>query len=98
VDSFVKHQADHYFETTSISQENPRFEVLGVVLEAKIEGFREYGYNSYAELVFNLDKVGIRELGDRAERKVIIPSTMIWRTIVHGTHRNLKHILVMTCI
>jgi hypothetical protein len=61
VDSFVKRHGDHHFETESIPQENPRFEVPRVVLETAITGFREYVYNACTELEFDLDEIGISE-------------------------------------
>jgi hypothetical protein len=92
VDSFVKRHAEHLFETESIPQENPRLEVPRIVLEAAIEGFREYIHNVCGELVSNLDEIGISEWEDRTQRRVIVPSTMRGKTIFHGIHRNLKHI------
>jgi hypothetical protein len=53
---------------------------------------------SCAELVFNLDEVGISEWKDRAPRKVIVPVSMTDQTIHHGIHRNLKHMSVICCV
>jgi hypothetical protein len=98
VDSFVKSQADHLFETESTPQENPRLEVPQIVLEAAVQGLRVYVYNACTELAFNLDEIGISELEDRTEGKVIVPSTMRWQTICHDTRGDLKPISVMVCI
>jgi hypothetical protein len=53
---------------------------------------------SCAELVFNLDEVGISEWEDRAPRKVIVSVSMTDETIHHGAHRNLKHTSVICCV
>jgi hypothetical protein len=58
----------------------------------------EYLPGSYAELVFNLDEVGISEWEDRAPRKVIVPISMTDQMIYHGVHRNLKHMSVICCV
>jgi hypothetical protein len=44
---------------------------------------------SCAELVFNLEEVGISEWEDRAPRKVNVPVSMTDQTIHHGVHRNM---------
>jgi hypothetical protein len=61
-------------------------------LEVAIDGFREHVHSACPELVFNLDEIGISEWEDHHERRVIIPSAMRGQTILHGVHRNLKHI------
>jgi hypothetical protein len=86
------------FETKSIPQESPRLEVPRVFLEAVIDGFRDHVHNACAELVFNLDEIGMTEWEDRSERRVIVPSTMRGQTIYHAVHSNLKHIFVVACI
>jgi hypothetical protein len=53
---------------------------------------------SCAELVFNLDEVGISEWEDRAPQKVILPVSITNQTIHHGVHRNLKHMSVICCV
>jgi hypothetical protein len=67
-------------------------------LEAAIDGFRDRVYNACAELVFNLDEIGISEWKDRHERRVIVPSAIRGQTIFHGVHRNLKYISVVAWI
>jgi hypothetical protein len=51
-----------------------------------------------AELVFNLDEVGMSELEDCKKKKVIIPRTMDDQTIHHGASRSMKYISVIACI
>jgi hypothetical protein len=57
----------------------------------------EYLPGSSAELVFNIDEIGISEWEDRDLRKVIVPVSMTNQTIYHGVHRNIKHISVICC-
>jgi hypothetical protein len=98
VDSFLRRHADQLFETKSIPQKNPRLDVPRAFLEAAIDGFRDHVHNACAELVFNLDEIGISDWEDRYERQVIVPSAMRGQTIFHGVHRNLKRISVVACI
>jgi hypothetical protein len=86
------------FEMKNFPQENQRLEVNRVFLGAAIEGIRTHVQNACAELVFNLDKIGISEWEDRVERKMIVPSVMREQKIFYGIHRGLKHISVVTCI
>jgi hypothetical protein len=68
VDSFITRHAYKLFETKSIPQENPRLEMPRIFLEAAIDGFRDHVHNACAELVFNLNKIGMNEWEDRSER------------------------------
>jgi hypothetical protein len=61
VDPFLRRHADRLFEAKSVPQENPRLDVPRAFLEAAIDGFRDHIHNACAELVFNLDKIGISE-------------------------------------
>jgi hypothetical protein len=51
-----------------------------------------------ADLVFNLDEVGISEWQDRKTKKVVVPSSARTQTIHHRVSRHLKHFLIITCI
>jgi hypothetical protein len=51
-----------------------------------------------AELLFNLDEVGVSEREDRKDPKVVIRRVLSGQTIYHCASRNLKHISVITCI
>jgi hypothetical protein len=86
------------FETRSSPQENQRLEVSQVFFEAAIEGIQTQVHNTCVESVFNLDENGISEWEDRVERKAIVPSAMGEQKMLHGIHRGLKHISVVTCI
>jgi hypothetical protein len=67
-------------------------------LEAAIEAFLDHVHNACAELVFNLDEIGISEWEDWIERYVIVRLVMRCQRIFHNVHRNLKHISAVTCI
>jgi hypothetical protein len=53
-----------------------------------------------AELVFNLDEVGISDWEDRKTktRTVIVPATMRGQAIHHEISRTVKHISVIACV
>jgi hypothetical protein len=95
--SLIRHQTE-LFETTSRPQENPRLEIPRSFLDTMEECLRQHVQDCCADLVFNLDKVGISEWEDRVARKVIVPVSMSGQTIHHGVYRNLKHISVVCCV
>jgi hypothetical protein len=76
VDSFLRRHAEQLFETKSVPQENPRFAVPRVFLQAELDGFRDHVHRACAELVFNLDEIGISEWEDCCTRRVIALSAM----------------------
>jgi hypothetical protein len=51
-----------------------------------------------AELVFNLDEIGLSEWEDQKDKKVIVPKTMGIQTMHHRASRNVRHISIITCI
>jgi hypothetical protein len=53
-----------------------------------------------AELVFNLDEVGLSDWEDRKmkTKTVIVPATMPGQTIHHEISRTVKHVSVIACI
>jgi hypothetical protein len=64
MESFIQHHTEELSKTKSVPQENSRVEMARTFPEVTIEGFRDYIHNSYAELVFNLDEIGINEWED----------------------------------
>ena len=98
VDSFLSRRNGELFEAISQPQENLRLEVPRLFLDTMIECLTEHVPGCCAELVFNLDEVGISEWEDRVARRVIVPRSMSTQTIHHGVHRNLKHISVLCCV
>jgi hypothetical protein len=51
-----------------------------------------------AELVFNLDDVGLSEWEDRKYKKVIIRMTMDGQMTHHRASRGVKHISIIACV
>jgi hypothetical protein len=51
-----------------------------------------------AELVFNLDEVGISDWEDGNTRKILVPTTLLNQTIQHGISRTLKPISLIACV
>jgi hypothetical protein len=98
VDFFLISHQTEFFETTSRPQENPRFEIPRSLLDAMLECLRQQVQDRCAELVFNLDEVGISEWEDGVARKAIVPVSMSGQTIHHGAHYNLKHISLVRCV
>jgi hypothetical protein len=85
-------------QTTSVPQEKQRSELPGSFLERIIQDLDEYGQGCVAELVFNLDEVGISDWEDRKTKKVSALAAMFGQTIHHGVSRNVKHISVIACL
>jgi hypothetical protein len=85
-DSFLTRFAEQLFKTKSVPQKNPRLEVPRVFLQARLDGFRGHVHQPCAELVFNLDEIGISEWEDRCTRRVIVPSVTKGQTIFHVVH------------
>jgi hypothetical protein len=51
-----------------------------------------------ADLVFNLDEVGISDWEDRKLKKVVVPITVAAHNIHHRISRNVKQISIVRCI
>jgi hypothetical protein len=93
----VRHRAD-LIETKSTPQENARLEVSRAFLNEMIRRLREHFQEMKAELVFNLDEVGMSGWEDRKEKKVIVPVTMDRQTMHHRASRSVRYISIITCI
>jgi hypothetical protein len=91
---FFRHKLE-LSETVSRPQENPRFEISRSFLDTTTACLSEHLPGSCAELVFNLDEVGISECENQAPRKVIVPVSITDQTIHHGVRGNLKHLSVI---
>jgi hypothetical protein len=98
IDSFVLRHAEDLIETKSSSQEETRLKVLRALLDEMIRCLREYVRGMKAELVFNLDEVGISDWEDQKDKKVIDLKTMNGQTIHHHASRNVRYISIITCI
>jgi hypothetical protein len=80
VNSFVLHYSDEIIQTTHSPQEEQRLQVPRLFLERTVQNLNEYIQGCTAELVFNLDEVGISDWEDRKARKAVIPVTMRGQT------------------
>jgi hypothetical protein len=63
-------------QTTGDEQEGQRSQVPGAFLDRIIQTLHEYVQGSFAQLVFNLDEVGISDLDDRKTQKGIAFAAM----------------------
>jgi hypothetical protein len=98
VDNFLTRRKIELFETLSSPQENPRLQVPREYLDTTIRCIQDHVTGAQAELVFNLDEVGISEWEDRKPRFVVVPMKYKGIRIHHGQSRNLKHLSVVACV
>jgi hypothetical protein len=59
-------------ETKSTPQEDARLEISRIFLDKTVRCLGEYVHGMKAELVFNLDEVGVSEWEDRKDKKVAV--------------------------
>jgi hypothetical protein len=69
-----------------------------MVLERTVQHLKEHVQRCVAELVFNLDEIGISDWEDRTTKTVIVPATMVGQNIHHEISRMVKHISVIACV
>jgi hypothetical protein len=81
--SFVLRHGDCLPERKSTPQEGTRLEVPRVFLDETISSLREFVQGMKAEIVFNLDEVGISDWEDRKDKKVVVPTALDSQTIHH---------------
>jgi hypothetical protein len=98
VNSFALRHSDEVIPTKSGAQEGQRSQVPGAFLERRIQDLHKYVQGCVAELVFNLDEVGISDWEDRKAKKVIVAAALLGQTIHYGVSRNVKHISVIACL
>jgi hypothetical protein len=98
VDSFILRQGCELGETKKTPQEDARLEVPLVFLNEIVRCLGECVHGMKAELVFNLDEVGVFEWEDSKDKNLIIPRALFGQMIHHRASRNLKHMSVITCI
>jgi hypothetical protein len=72
VNSFVLRHSDQIFTTKSTPQEQQRLQVSRMFLERTEQNLKEHIQGCVAELVFNLDEVGISDWEDRKTKTVIL--------------------------
>jgi hypothetical protein len=98
VGSFILPHSAELTEKKSCPQEKPRVQVPRIFLEETISSMYETLQGCPADLVFNLDEVGISDWEDRKPKKVVVPITVADHNIHHRISRNVKHISIVTCI
>jgi hypothetical protein len=75
-----------------------RLEVPHTFLNETIGYLQEYIKGMKAELVFNLDEIGMSEWEDRKDKNVMVSKMMDSQTIYHRASRNVKHMSIITYI
>jgi transposase len=98
VNSFVLRHSDQIFKTKSTSQEQQCLQVPRMFLERTVQDLKEHVQKYVAELVFNLDEVGLSDWEDPRPKTVIVPATMRGQTIHHDISRTVKHISVIAWV
>jgi hypothetical protein len=100
VNSFVRRHSDRIFKTKSTPQEQQRLQVSRMFLERTVQDLKEHVQRCMAELMFNLDEIGISDRGDRKTKTKtdIVPAAMRGQTIHHEISRTVKHLSVIACI
>jgi hypothetical protein len=98
VNSFIGRHLDRVGKVKSGPQESQHLEVPRCFLEETIRCLGEFVQIRPAELVFNLDEVGIRDWEDRPTKKVIVPLSARKQTIHHKINRGLKHVSIIACV
>jgi hypothetical protein len=86
--SFIGRNLDRLCKVTSSPQESQRLEVPHCFLEETIRCLGEFVQGRPAELVFNLDEVGISNWEDRHTKNVIVPLSAREQTIHHKINRD----------
>jgi hypothetical protein len=98
VDLFILPHSAELTEKKNSRQEEPRLQVLRIVLEETICNLHETLRGCPANLVFNLDEIGISDWEDRKPKKVVVPITVATHDIHHRMSRNVKHISIVKSI
>jgi hypothetical protein len=98
VDSFILRHQSELIEKKILPQEEPRLQVPRVFLDETIRAMEASVQNRPADLIFNLDEVGVSEWENRNPKRVVVPRTAADHPVHHRVSRNLKHISIITCI
>jgi hypothetical protein len=98
VNAFVGRHLERLWKAKSITQGAQRLEIPRCFLGETIQCIAQFVQARPAELVFNLDEVGISELEDRRTRKLIVPVSALDRAIHQKIHRALKHLSDIACV
>jgi hypothetical protein len=76
VDSFISRHSAELAEKKSSPHEEPCLQVPRIFLEETIRNMQETLQRYPADVVFNLDEVGISDWEDRKPKRVVIPVTV----------------------
>jgi hypothetical protein len=95
VNAFVGRHLVRLCKAKSIPQEVQRLDIPHYFLDETIQCIAQFMQGRPAELVFNLDEVGISEWEDRKTRKVIVLVSARDRVIHHKIDQALKHLSVI---
>jgi hypothetical protein len=98
VNSVVLRHPGTIIETKSVPQEQQRLQVPRLFLERTVHDLNEHIQGCVAELVFNLNEVGISDSKDRKTKTVLVPATMVGHPIHHEISRMVKYISVIARI
>jgi ribosomal protein L11 methylase PrmA len=89
VNSFILRHPGDIVQTKSVLQEQQRFQVPRVFLDRIVQNLNEHVQRRVAELLFNLDEVGISDWEDRKTRKVLVPAR-VTRQTMHDASWNIS--------
>jgi hypothetical protein len=78
-------------ETQRILQEEQRFQVPRIIPKRAEQHLKEYGQGCKAEMMFNLDEIGLSDWEERPPKRVSVPVTLLVGEIYHGRTRNMKY-------
>jgi hypothetical protein len=98
VNSFVLRHLDDVIQTKSAPQEEQRLQVPRVFLKRTVKALHDHVQGCVADLVFNLDEVGISDWEDRKTTRVVVPAALFGQMIYHGVSPKVKHISVIVCM
>jgi hypothetical protein len=77
-------QLEEFIQTKSASQEEQRLQAPRAFLERTVKDLHDHVQGCVADLVFNLDEVGISDWEDRKTKKGVVPAAMPGQMIHHG--------------
>jgi hypothetical protein len=97
VASFISRHSAELIDEKSSPQEAPRLQVVRVFLDQTGRSVHDAVQGRPADLVFNLDEIGISDWDDREPKKVV-PRTAPLHSIHHPLSRSVKYISVVACI
>ena len=98
VNSFIGRHINELQKCHSSPQEDNRLCIPREYLEQHIMNLKEFLQGKCAELIFNLDEVGLSEWEERKIRKVIVPKSVDKSNVFHQVSRKVNHISLLVCV